>query len=512
MRTNKVTILIVLIWLITIALYAQQPHLEVTIKDSLTIPHTYDYVFQLPNGDLQFYKLHYGTSTLQISSFQYNIQINQTTPLVDIGTVSGLEGITNYGMYWKWRFNRLYLVHELTSGIAVIMLNQGLLTSRVISDVSVDQDFNLRTMTDIVAVDAIVIAATDSLVYYNIIDGNSVTLLQGNAYYCVIDQYPVVLSLPDTHFLYAKDGVFGVLEEVWFIYDSAGNIITTQVSTDESLLNSYFEKGSGFEPKSIFGKWYVRYPGLPMSNGCLECSFPEPDSLHYYFFEPPSAIEEWLEDISQFGDNGILRLYFDDLTELLFFYYNRSPLEQYPDVIYSFCIGPYTPTITPVSEDITTISTSLPSSIAISALWTYDFPVVHQFYFPVSTNVSYSCKAFSYNKTQFIIKDNKIYSFDVSVSCSNDEDLAVINNCEIQIFPNPIISDQQLTIRSNSKNNNVLDIYNLKGQKVKTLYMKDIREIVWDCTDDQGNKLAAGLYIINQRNRGTKPLKFMLIK
>ncbi len=36
----------------------------------------------------------------------------------------------------------------------------------------------------------------------------------------------MVLSLPDTHFLYAKDGG---LEEVWFIYDSAGNIITTSL-------------------------------------------------------------------------------------------------------------------------------------------------------------------------------------------------------------------------------------------------------------------------------------------
>ncbi len=489
--------------------YAQQPQLEVTLIDSLTIPYTYDHVFQLPNGDLQFYALSYGPSTLQISSFQYDTQSNQTTTLVDVGTVSGLEGITNSGMYWKWRFNRLYLVHKLTSGVSVIMLNHSFLTSRIISDVSVNQFFNIRTMTDIVAIDAIAIASTDSLVYYSINEGNSVTLLQGNAYNCVIYQDPVVLSLPDTHFLYAKDGG---LEEVWYTYDSSGNFITTQGSTDVSLLHGYFVKESGFEPKSILNKWYVPYPLTSMSDGWLECHFSELDSLHYYFFVSPSSIHEWLLDISQFGDDGLLRLYFDEFLGQFYVYYNRSPLELYPNITHTFCYGSHIPMIRSVSEDITTLSTRLPNSIVVSALWTYDFPVVHEFNFPVSAAEPTSCKAFSCNNTLFIINGSTIYTFNVGVSSSSDDDLAAINSGEIQIFPNPITLDQHLTIRSNSRNNSVLDIYNLKGQKVKTLYMRDIREIVWDCTDDRGNKLSTGLYIVNQRDTGSKPLKFMLIK
>jgi len=509
MGARKVAVSLILVWLATISLFAQQPHIEITLIDSLDIPYTYDYVFQLPNGDLQFYTINYGTSTLQISSFQYSTLTNQTTNLVDVGTVSGLEGITTYGMYWKWRFNRLYLVHQLTSGISVIVLNHSFLTSRIISDVSVNQFFNLRTMTDIVAVDAMAIAATDSLVYYNLTDGNSVTLLQGNAYYCSIYQDPVVLSLPDTHFLYVKDGG---LEEVWFIYDSAGNFITNQDSSDVLLLHGRFVKESGDEPKSMFNKWYVRYPTISMSDGWLECSFPELDSLHYYYFESPSSIHEWLLDISHFGDNGILRLYVDDLLEQFYVYYNLSPLGQFPDIIHTYSFGSHVPIITPVSEGITTLSVRLPNSIAIMALWSYDFPVVHEFNFPVSTDVPNNCRAFSHNNTVFVVNDNEIYSFYVDVSSSNEEDLVTISSREIQMFPNPVVSDQQLTIRTNSKNTNVLDIYNLKGQKVRTIYIKDNQEVVWDCTDDRGNKLATGLYILNQRYMGTKPQKILLIK
>lgn len=135
----------------------------------MAIPYEYDYVVQLDNGDLQFYKVNYGAASIQFYGFQFLAQTNEITTQVDLGTVSGLNGLTTYDLYWEWMFDRFYLVHKLSSGISIIMLNQSSLTSRLFSSDSFDQFFNLAIMTGIVAEDAITIALTDSLVYYNLL-------------------------------------------------------------------------------------------------------------------------------------------------------------------------------------------------------------------------------------------------------------------------------------------------------------------------------------------------------
>ena len=93
MKLMKVVALVVLQCIAVFLMFAQQPHLEITLADSLTVPYSYDYVIQLPNSDLQFYKLSYGTTSIQINGFQYLSSFNQITPEVDMGTVSNLAGL-----------------------------------------------------------------------------------------------------------------------------------------------------------------------------------------------------------------------------------------------------------------------------------------------------------------------------------------------------------------------------------------------------------------------------------
>lgn len=148
---KKLVLLITLLWAIANAFFALDPHLEVTALDSVAIPYEYDYVMQLPNGDLQFYKLNYGTSSIQFYGFQFLAQTNEVTPQADLGTVTDLNGLTTYRYYMVERFGNLYLVHKLTEDINVVTLDQSTYTSHTINEFTISEDFDFRRLTDIVA-------------------------------------------------------------------------------------------------------------------------------------------------------------------------------------------------------------------------------------------------------------------------------------------------------------------------------------------------------------------------
>lgn len=278
MRVYVQVILTVALWLPVFALFAQQPHLDITLADSLDIPYSFDHLIQLPSGDLQFYKLNYGTSSIQFSGFQYIQQSNQITAQEDIGTVANLDGLYPFRRYTLERFGNYYLVHKLVSGLAVIKLDQNTLSSRIINEFSFDQYFDIQQLTDIVSEDAMVIALADSLVYYNFNEGNSQTLLHGIQYQC-ITQIPIVIYLPDSLFVYIKDQLTVSADpEVWTVFDSDSNHLFTQNSTDPGLLMNYVSKSTGSGNKKIQGRWYI--PAITSDNRTCsyECSLIEPDS------------------------------------------------------------------------------------------------------------------------------------------------------------------------------------------------------------------------------------------
>ena len=486
--------------------YAQQPQLEVTLIDSLTIPYTYDHVFQLPNGDLQFYKLNYTASSIQFNAFQFLSQTNEITVQEVIGTVANLDGLYPFRRYTIERFGNFYLVHKLLTGLVVIKLDQNTLSSRIINEFSFDQYFDIHSMTKIVSADAMAIALADSLVYFNFMNGSSRTLLQGAEYQCVNEQYPAVVALPENYFMYIKDTGGGGLPEIWVIYDSDGQYLFTQSSNDESLRMSLFKSGA---TKLVHGRWYIPAYTIVYDDLWLECSFSEPDSLHFYSIGeyPMSAL-----DLFPFGDNRILRLCYNEFFESVIMYCNYVPLEQFPEEIYTFDWGHYYPILKPISDDIITMTVRLQDQIAILALWTDDFPAVHEFNFPTISNAQIGCNAFADNSFLRVITNQKVYSYQVGICTAlADETMEQINQV-ILAYPNPVRSKQQLTIKTQTNEQFTLDIYNIKGQIVRTLEMGKSGQIEWDLRDHENLKLPSGVYIIKSRNRiATKPCKLVLI-
>jgi hypothetical protein len=395
-------------------------------------------------------------------------------------------------------------------------LGQNSLTSRIVNEFTFDQYFDFRRFTDIVAEDAMAIALPDSLIYYNLNSGSCQTLLQGASYQCTFD-IPIVISLPDSHFVYIKDSLSSSDQypEVWEIFDSNGIHIGTNTSTDPDLLMNLVARPTGAAPKKILGKWYIPVITSDERTCSYESSFAEPDSLHIHFLGTPFSMYEMAVDFAPFGNDRILRLYMDNPFEIptYYLYCNLSPIESYPTVDYTFTFGHYCPALSTVSTDITTMSVRLPDSIAIMVLWTYDYPTVHEFYFPASTVVPTKFKTFVDGNNLRLLDNQIIYSHHVGTSSANADDVSEYTAHDLQVFPNPVRSGQQLTISSAAKQPIVVDVYNIRGQKVRSLNIDTSGQINWDLLSYDGAKLPSGIYIIKPHNAiGAKPTKILMLK
>lgn len=101
---------------------------------------------------------------------------------------------------------------------------------------------------------------------------------------------------------------------------------------------------------------------------------------------------------------------------------------------------------------------------------------------------------------------------------ANDDD-TMVPSADIIIsraYPNPFNSSVNLEIRQ-SKSNKPLNVsvYNIKGQKVKTIFSGVSKELTqnltWDGRDDNGNQVSSSIYFI-QAEQGSKTVSRKIIK
>jgi ligand-binding sensor domain-containing protein len=87
---------------------------------------------------------------------------------------------------------------------------------------------------------------------------------------------------------------------------------------------------------------------------------------------------------------------------------------------------------------------------------------------------------------------------ETGIVANEDDTHTPIAVSQIKAYPNPCSASSDVTFELNSKTkgNIALDIYNLKGQKVKSYSMKgETRVIRWDKTDNYNKKVAPGMYL-----------------
>ena len=110
----------------------------------------------------------------------------------------------------------------------------------------------------------------------------------------------------------------------------------------------------------------------------------------------------------------------------------------------------------------------------------------------------------------FVITDSAIrYDYIHVVDFTNTSEQE--SNNELNFYPNPFTN--QITFEfPTDKNNSKIYIYNIAGQLINTLQKpQDVKKLVWDGKDTNGNKCLAGIYYIRSENN-TFSKKILLIK
>lgn len=82
-------------------------------------------------------------------------------------------------------------------------------------------------------------------------------------------------------------------------------------------------------------------------------------------------------------------------------------------------------------------------------------------------------------------------------------------------IPILLIRLQRFPLPRNKKGFATLNIYNLKGQLIKTLLKDNIlsgeHKLIWDGKDNQGNNVASGVYLYKLNMNGSSQIKKMLL-
>ena len=94
-----------------------------------------------------------------------------------------------------------------------------------------------------------------------------------------------------------------------------------------------------------------------------------------------------------------------------------------------------------------------------------------------------------------------------------------IQNSKLRIsnYPNPFNPTTTISFNLPSDSDVSIDVYNVKGQKVKTLVNQKMvagnNNVIWNGDDNNGSKVSSGIYFYKVKtNQATAMKKIMLLK
>ena len=129
---------------------------------------------------------------------------------------------------------------------------------------------------------------------------------------------------------------------------------------------------------------------------------------------------------------------------------------------------------------------------------------------------SYDLSAGTYN-CNIVISDSReetIIPVTLTVEGSS-ADINEIANLTLSNYPNPFNPETTISFEISEHRTASIDIYNLKGQKVKSLINKELKSgshsIVWNGTDENGNQVPSGVYFYKLNTGEESVTKKMLL-
>jgi hypothetical protein len=211
---------------------------------------------------------------------------------------------------------------------------------------------------------------------------------------------------------------------------------------------------------------------------------------------------------------------------------NITGLDVYPQTLLFLTVEACAGTnfmISNCSEDDITINNINESGVVFAweiYPWTLIFPYTLNsgdileltvvVYFPVRDIEREIVSDTIYVDTDVGLKKVTLY-FDTNLYSSADDNIISAANTLIGNYPNPFNPSTTIYFTAEHTENAKLFIYNMKGQKIKTLIDRNImagkHTIVWDGKDSNGKSVASGIYYYQLNNgKNTIGRKMILMK
>lgn len=105
----------------------------------------------------------------------------------------------------------------------------------------------------------------------------------------------------------------------------------------------------------------------------------------------------------------------------------------------------------------------------------------------------------------------------MAIENQDEHDVSIPNTLSMKNYPNPFNPTTTIILSLPKASNVQLDIYNIKGQKVKTLLnevmLPGSHNVTWDGKDNCNKKVASGVYLYKfQTDKKTIINKMLLLK
>ncbi len=231
------------------------------------------------------------------------------------------------------------------------------------------------------------------------------------------------------------------------------------------------------------------------NNDVLEFSFSESDNLNLEFDENGYLVitpnQNWngTETVTIYAEDGVT-----DFVVSVSFLVTVTPVNDRPSLQSKF----------PVDTNFDSNTNILTFSVVVNDVdselayeWKIDNEIVEgevsdTLNFVFDSVGEYTVKCYA-SDSDFTV----IATWNVNIAVSNDINVVAVNNLS-QNNPNPFNPTTNINF-SLSKNSNVsIIVYNVKGQKVKTLvsdrYTQGSHNVVWNGLDDNNQPVASGVY------------------